>query len=638
MNTKIRILFIITALSFFLYNGFSGGIKNSTVKFAPGVVNIVDDPEILRQIQQTSNKSKVKSTQELMPGDIFIDEGSKTIKRVTNVYVDDATNTLKIVTDTPAIEDAIQNYYVPEQEVDVSNVDWDNIEAADGVTIIIPDEARNRSETSGTVNGIILGFDGEVKFKKGSNNPEVSIKLTVGATVNGTEYTKAISGMPTDTDSLNKLMDPSSDTEDEPNEASVEKEAALSFKVSNYYKINPPKLKVGLNTPTIANPVSGGFYYDLTFGTDIYESQTIGVSASVEASTKKYNVIKDLALVPIDGGTLGGLISLNVQLVASLEGELFIQVSKHLEFSFESHVSVRYTPSLTWEQKTGTIYYYALTWVKRKGFQWVQKSYSFTYSVPTLHIQKDLIKNEAFFPNRKFSLGVSAEASGTAKAGINCGPALTCFGLKLASLTMGVGPYVKLEGKASAIAIIDFKTDKTIYGKPSVYLGLNAQAALSVGPYFNIAYDLLNGVFTNTLVDLSWALLTIEAQARLTFNVDPPYTNPTTVAKGGVRVTSPFAFGKPNNEICKYPSTYVFIPTKFTPTEYEKWIGVINGMINEKKLVAADKALFEECYTLEENKWSFETFSFINIYTLSDELDMFKMAELISILDKIGCM
>lgn len=636
MNSKIKILFIVSVLSLFVYSGFAGGIKNSTVKFAPGVINIVDDPEILRQIQQTSNKSKVKATQDLIPGDIFIDETSKTIKRVKNVYVDEGTNTLKIVTDTPSIEEAIQNYYVPEQEVDVSNVDWDSIETAEGVNIIIPEEVRSRSESSGTAKSLNLAFEGTVKFKKGSNEPEVSINISFGATIDGTTYGNTKLGITSDLEKL--LADPTADAKNEPNEASVEKSAALSFKVANSYTVNPPTIKVGLNTPTIANPVSGGFYYDLTFGTDIYESQTIGVSASVEASSKKFKVIKDLALIPVDGGSFGGLVSLNVQLVASLEGELFVQVSKRLEFSFESHVSVRYTPSLTWEEKTGTIYYYALTWVKKKGFKWVQKSKTFTYSVPTLHIKKDLIKNELFFPKRKFSLGASAEATGTAKAGINCGPALTCFGLKLVSLTTGAGPYIKLEGKASAIAIIDFKTDKTIKGKPSIYLGLNAQAALSVGPYLNVAYDLLNGTFTNTLVDISWALLTLEAQARLTFSVDPPYTNPTTVAAGGVRITSPFAFGKPNNEICKYPSTYVFLPTKFTPTNYDKWLGVINGLINEKKLFADDKELFEKCYSLEEKKWSFDTFSYVDVYTLSDELNMFETAELISLLDKIGCM
>lgn len=635
MKIKFKILFTSAALFLCLNAGFSAGIQNSTVKFAPGVVNIVDDPEILRQIRQISDNSKVKSLQELAPGDIFVDEQTRTIKKVRSVYADEATNTLKIVTSVPAIEEAIQNYYVPEQEVDVGSVDWDGIEAAKGVNIIIPDALRYRSEVSGTVNSLNLSFEGEVTFKKGSNDPEVSINISFGGTINGSTYNNNKLAVTTDLEQL--LADPTADA-DEPNEASVEKEAALTFAVNNSYTINPPTIKVGLNTPTIANPVSGGFYYDMTFGTDIYESQKIGVSASVEASTKKYNVIKDLALIPVDGGSLGGLISLNVQLVASLEGELFIQVSKRLEFSFESHVSVRYTPSLTWEKKTETIYYYALTWVKRKGLKWVQKSYDFTYSVPTLRIQKDLIKNETTFPKRKFSLGINAEASGSAKAGINCGPALTCFGLKLASLTVGSGPYIKLEGNASAIAIIDYKTDKTIYGKPSVYLGLNAMAALSVGPYLNVAYDLLNGTFTNTLVDLSWALLTMEAQARLTFSVDPPYTNPTTVAAGGVRITSPFAFGKPNNEICKYPTNYIFLPEEFSPTEYDKWIGIIEGMIVANTLFEDDKTLFQDSYALTEHKWSFDTFSYVDVYELSEELDMFNTAELISLLDKIGCM
>lgn len=635
MNSKIKIFFVSAALLLCLNAGFSAGIQNSTVKFAPGVVNIVDDPEILRQIRQLSDNSKVKSMQELAPGDIFVDEQTRTIKKVRSVYADEATNTLKIVTTTPALEEAIQNYYVPEQKVDVGSIYWDGIEAAEGVNIIIPDALRYRSEVSGTVNSLNLTFEGEVTFTKGSNDPEISINISFGGTINGTTYSNNKLAVTTDLEQL--LADPTADA-DEPNEASVEKEAALTFAVNNSYTINPPTIKVGLNTPTIANPVSGGFYYDMTFGTDIYESQKIGVSASVEASSKKFNVIKDLALIPVDGGTLGGLISLNVQLVASLEGELFIQVSKRLEFSFESHVSVRYTPSLTWEKKTETIYYYALTWVKRKGLKWVKKSYDFTYSVPTLRIQKDLIKNETTFPKRKFSLGINAEASGSAKAGINCGPALTCFGLKLASLTVGSGPYIKLEGNASAIAIIDYKTDKTIYGKPSVYLGLNAMAALSVGPYLNVAYDLLNGTFTNTIVDLSWALLTMEAQARLTFSVDPPYTNPTTVAAGGVRITSPFAFGKPNNEICKYPANYVFLPEEFSPTEYDKWIGVIDGMIAVGSLFADDKTLFENSYALTEHKWSFDTFSYIDVYELSEELDMFNTAELISLLDKIGCM
>ncbi|MBP7553214.1 MAG: hypothetical protein KA885_07285 [Spirochaetes bacterium] len=635
MYSKIKIFFVSAALLLCLKAGFSAGIQNSTVKFAPGVVNIVDDPEILRQIRQLSDNSKVKSMQELAPGDIFVDEQTRTIKKVRSVYADETTNTLKIVTSAPAIEEAIQNYYVPEQEVDVGSIYWDGIEAAEGVNIIIPDALRYRSEVSGTVNSLNLSFEGEVTFTKGSNDPEVSINISFGGTINGTTYSNNKLAVTTDLEQL--LADPTADA-DEPNEASVEKESALTFAVNNSYTINPPTIKVGLNTPTIANPVSGGFYYDMTFGTDIYESQKIGVSASVEASSKKFNVIKDLALIPVDGGTLGGLISLNVQLVASLEGELFIQVSKRLEFSFESHVSVRYTPSLTWEKKTETIYYYALTWVKRKGLKWVKKSYDFTYSVPTLRIQKDLIKNETTFPKRKFSLGINAEASGSAKAGINCGPALTCFGLKLASLTVGSGPYIKLEGNASAIAIIDYKTDKTIYGKPSVYLGLNAMAALSVGPYLNVAYDLLNGTFTNTIVDLSWALLTMEAQARLTFSVDPPYTNPTTVAAGGVRITSPFAFGKPNNEICKYPANYVFLPEEFSPTEYDKWIGVIDGMIAVGSLFADDKTLFENSYALTEDKWSFDTFSYIDVYELSEELDMFNTAELISLLDKIGCM
>lgn len=635
MNSKNKIFFVSAALLLCLKAGFSAGIQNSTVKFAPGVVNIVDDPEILRQIRQLSDNSKVKSMQELAPGDIFVDEQTRTIKKVRSVYADETTNTLKIVTSAPAIEEAIQNYYVPEQEVDVGSIYWDGIEAAEGVNIIIPDALRYRSEVSGTVNSLNLSFEGEVTFKKGSNDPEVSINISFGGTINGTTYSNNKLAVTTDLEQL--LADPTADA-DEPNEASVEKEAALTFAVNNSYTINPPTIKVGLNTPTIANPVSGGFYYDMTFGTDIYESQKIGVSASVEASSKKFNVIKDLALIPVDGGSLGGLISLNVQLVASLEGELFIQVSKRLEFSFESHVSVRYTPSLTWEKKSETIYYYALTWVKRKGLKWVQKSYNLSYSVPTLRIQKDLIKNETTFPKRKFSLGINAEASGSAKAGINCGPALTCFGLKLASLTVGSGPYIKLEGNASAIAIIDYKTDKTIYGKPSVYLGLNAMAALSVGPYLNVAYDLLNGTFTNTIVDLSWALLTMEAQARLTFSVDPPYTNPTTVAAGGVRITSPFAFGKPNNEICKYPVNYVFLPEEFSPTEYDKWIGVIDAMIAVGSLFADDKTLFEDSYALAEHKWSFDTFSYIDVYELSEELDMFNTAELISLLDKIGCM